>query len=414
MQHNTSSRKGIAIIGVLFFIFGAITWLNATLIPYLKVACELNNFQSYFVAFAFYISYFVMALPSAAILRRTGLKNGMTLGLVVMAAGALLFIPAALMRTYPLFLLGLFVMGTGLALLQTASNPYVIELGPMESAAQRMSVMGICNKVAGILSPLALGAIVLSNIDAVEATVAALIGAAREAELNALAQKVAAPYAVIVLLLLGMGMFVKYSALPEVKAEDTDESNSAEGYNLLCYPRFWFGVVALFCYVGVEVIAVDSIILYGVQQGFSLAQAKAFSTFPLLCMVAGYLLSIIAIPKFVSQERALAACCLLGVAFTIGALSTWGATAIAMVALLGFAHSIMWPAIFPMAIRGLGRHTEQGSAVLIMAIAGGAILPLLYGRCADAVGNQSAYWMMIPCYLVILVFALTGVKKKYN
>ncbi len=412
MKQNSSSGKGIGIIGVLFFIFGAITWLNATLIPYLKVACELNNFQSYFVTFAFYISYFVMALPSAGILKKVGLKNGMMLGLLVMAVGALFFIPAALLRTYPLFLIGLFVMGTGLALLQTASNPYVIELGPIESAAQRMSIMGICNKVAGIISPFVMGAIVLGNIDAVEEKVMVLTGAERVAELDLLAQKVIAPYVVIMLLLLALGIFVKYSSLPDVKAEEANTDSSTKDGSIFRYPRFWFGVLALFCYVGVEVIAVDAIALYGVQQGFPLAEAKAFSTYPLLAMVAGYLLGIVCIPKFISQERALAFCCLLGIIFTVGTLSTSGAAAIGLVALLGLAHSIMWPAIFPMAIHGLGRHTEQGSAILIMAIAGGATLPLLYGRMADSIGNQQAYWIMIPCYIVILAFALSGAKKK--
>ncbi len=413
MQQNNSGSKGIIIIGVLFFIFGAITWLNATLIPYLKVACELNNFQSYFVTFAFYISYLVMALPSAGILRHTGLKNGMSLGLLVMAVGALIFVPAALLRTYPLFLIGLFIMGTGLALLQTAANPYVIKLGPIESAAQRMSIMGICNKVAGIISPFVMGSIVLSNIDTIETKANTLFGLAREAELDLLAQKVIIPYLVIMTLLVALGILVKLSPLPEIDAE-AEEATSKEHKvrtSILQYPFFWFGVLALFCYVGVEVIAVDAIALYGVQQGFLLEQAKAFSMFPLIAMIVGYLLGIVCIPKFISQERALAFCSILGMILVVATVSTNGATAIGLVSLLGFAHSIMWPAIFPMAIRGLGKFTEQGSAILIMAIAGGATLPLLYGHLADSMGNQSAYWMMIPLYIIILIFALAGIKK---
>ena len=176
MHNNIPSQKlsrsnyilSISIIGVLFFIFGFITWLNATLIPYLRISCELTSFESYLVTFAFYISYFVMALPSSKVLEKTGFKNGMSLGLIIMAVGALVFVPAAMTRTYWWFLLGLFIQGTGLAILQTASNPYVTILGPIESAAKRISIMGVANKFAGILSPIILGAIVLDGIDKIE------------------------------------------------------------------------------------------------------------------------------------------------------------------------------------------------------------------------------------------------------
>jgi glucose/galactose transporter len=406
---SNSSAVGITIIGILFFIFGFITWLNATLVPYLQIACELNNFQSYFVTFAFYISYFVMALPSAGILKKTGLKNGMMVGLIVMAVGALFFIPAALTRAYPLFLIGLFVMGTGLALLQTASNPYVIALGPIESAARRMSIMGICNKVAGVISPLIMGAVVLKDIDAIEARIQQMSEAARAVELDALAHKAIVPYLVIMVLLLVLGIFIKYSPLPEVKAEES-ESKGKTG-SIFSYPFFWFGAITLFLYVGVEVIAIDTIALYGTKIGYTLEQSKTFASYPLLAMIAGYLLSIICIPKYISQERALSVCSVLGIIFVICAINTTGVASVIFLSLLGFAHSVMWPAIFPLSINGLGKFTEQGSAILIMAIAGGALLPLLYGYLADTIGNQQAYWIMLPCYIVILVFALVGMKR---
>jgi glucose/galactose transporter len=408
-QKNLSSTQiGITIIGILFFIFGFVTWLNATLVPYLQVACELNNFQSYFVTFAFYISYFVMALPSAGILKRTGLKNGMMVGLIVMALGALLFIPAALTRAYPLFLVGLFVMGTGLALLQTASNPYVIALGPMESAARRMSIMGICNKGAGVISPLIMGAVVLKNIDVIEAKIGQMSEAARAVELDALAHKAIIPYLVIMVLLLALGISIKLSPLPEVKTEGSGGAGKAG--SIFKFPYFWFGVVALFLYTGVEVIAIDTIALYGTKMGFPLEQSKSFSSLPLIGMIIGYLLSIACIPKYISQEKALTVCSVLGIILVLLAVSTAGAVSIVLLSLLGFAHSVMWPAIFPLSINGLGKHTEQGSAILIMAIAGGALLPLLYGHLADTVGNQQAYWIMLPCYVVILAFALWGMR----
>ena len=166
---KVSVNYQIAIIGVLFFIFGFITWANGTLIPYLKIACELTSTQSYYVASAFFAAYFIMAIPSSIILKKTGFKNGMSLGLFVVAIGAILFIPAAQTRTYNLFLLGLFIIGTGLALLQTAANPFVTVLGPIESAAQRISIMGICNKIAGICAIYVLGSIALKDADGLKA-----------------------------------------------------------------------------------------------------------------------------------------------------------------------------------------------------------------------------------------------------
>lgn len=413
MQQQNSYKVGIFTIGILFFIFGFITWLNATLIPYLKVACELTNFQSYFVTFAFYISYFVMALPSARVLKQTGLKSGMMIGLMVMSAGALIFIPAALLRTYPLFLLGLFVMGTGLALLQTAANPYVAVLGPMESAAQRISIMGICNKVAGMLSPLIVGSILFQKMDSLELSIQIAEGASRAAELDTLAHKAILPYLIIMLALLGLAFFVKYSPLPDIDAEESAASKGDKNdYAIFRYPHFWFGVLALFLYVGVEVIAIDTISLYGNSLGYSLELSKAFPSYPLFAMILGYVIGIAAIPRYISQARALTICAALGVIFTVAAVSTTGAASVTFIALLGLANSLMWPAIFPLAIDKLGRHTKTGSAILIMAIAGGATLPLLYGHLADSVGNQQAYLLMAPCYAVILLFAVAGHKIK--
>ena len=157
MKATTLNYKfSLFVIGILYFVFGFVTWLNGTLIPFLKIACELSDFLAYFVTFAFYISYFVMALPSSFILEKTGFKNGIAIGLFVMAIGSALFIPASYERSYILFLIGLFILGTGLSLMQTAVNPYVTILGPIESAAKRISIMGICNKFAGIIAPLLL------------------------------------------------------------------------------------------------------------------------------------------------------------------------------------------------------------------------------------------------------------------
>jgi len=405
----------IIIIGALFFIFGFVTWLNATLIPYLKISCELTSFESYLVAFAFYISYFVMALPSSAVLKKTGFKNGMSVGLITMAIGALIFIPAAYTRTYGLFLTGLFIQGTGLTILQTASNPYVTILGPIESAAKRISIMGVANKFAGILSPIILGAVVLTGIDDLVVELEQMDPIAKAVELDILAQKVIMPYLIMAGVLVLLAALVRYSTLPEVEQEEEkreNADNNVKRTSIWQYPYLLLGVATIFVYVGVEVIAVDTLISYGNYLGFDFAEAKFFASFTLGAMIAGYFFGILTIPKFISQQNALKYFAILGVLFSITAIFTSGFTSILMIAALGFANSIMWPAIWPLAIDGLGKFMKTGSAMLIMGIAGGALLPLVYGALADvpSIGSQQAYWIMVPCYLFILYFAAAGHK----
>jgi MFS transporter, FHS family, L-fucose permease len=406
--------RAILIIGVLFFIFGSVTWLNSVLIPYLKIACELTNFESYFVTFAFYISYLVMAIPSAWVLKVTGFKKGMAAGLAVMALGALIFIPAALNRTYSLFLIGLFVQGTGLALLQTASNPYITILGPAESAAKRISIMGICSKVGGILAPIALGFIVFSDPEALDALVKQLGNMdpiQKALELDAVAHRVITPYVIVASALAVLAVLVLLSSLPEVDTDQEDEAVATANTSktsILQFPHLLLGVLAIFLYVGVEVLSVDTIISYGVEQGFSLEDAKFFFSFTLGAMLVGYLIGIVTIPKILKQDVALQISAVLGVLFSIAAILTDGYVSVLFIALLGLANSLMWPAIWPLAIAGLGRFTKIGSSLLIMGIAGGAIIPLVYGRLTDMADAQQAYWIMVPCYLFIWFFSTKG------
>lgn len=411
-----SSSLPIIILGALFFIFGFVTWLNGTLIPYLKLACELNNFQALLVAFAFYISYFVMALPASFVLKRTGLKKGMMLGLWIMAAGALLFIPAAETRTYALFLTGLFVIGTGLSLLQTASNPYVTIVGPIESAAARISIMGICNKIAGVLAPIVLGALVLADADSLTNELGALAADEKMLRLDELASRVKIPYAVMAGLLVLLGFLVRISPLPELEQQtaDSGEAGSAGRTSVWQFPALVLGVISLFLYVGVEVIAGDTIGNYGQSLGIPLSEAKNFTSFTLTAMVASYIIGIVLIPKYLSQEKALAYSAVSGLIFSAGVLALDGYASVLCVALLGLSNALMWPAIWPLSINGLGKFMNTGSALLIMAIAGGATLPLLYGWLADlpSLGPQMAYLVMFPCYLFILYFSLKGHKIK--
>jgi glucose/galactose transporter len=425
----------ITIIGLFFFIFGFVTWLNGVLIPFLRTACELNDFQAYFVTAAFYISYFVMALPSSLILKKTGFKIGMSLGLWVMAIGALVFIPAALSRAFWLFLTGLFIQGTGLALLQTAVNPYVTIIGPRESAAKRISIMGIANKFAGVIAPIILASIILKDSHILEEKlVQATDAASRAILLDEMARNVIMPYIVMAVVLVLLGLLLKFVNLPEVDTEAEDEAVGVANLkktSIWQFPHLILGVIALFFYVGVEVIAGDTIIRYGQSLGIPMESAKYYTSLTMLAMIIGYVLGIILIPKYLKQGNALKLCTIFGVIFSLGAIFTPATRVFTMpfvdlvtfqplqlvlpvtvlfVALLGFANSLVWPAMWPLALDGLGKFTKTGSAMLIMAIAGGAIVPLVYGKLAMVFSTQSAYWICIPGYLVIMYYAFIGHK----
>ncbi len=405
----------IVIIGTLFFIFGFITWLNGTLIPFLKLACDLQtDAQALLVTFAFYMAYFFLAIPSSIILERTGFKNGMSLGLAVMAGGALLFIPAAMNRAFSLFLTGLFVQGMGLSLLQTASNPYISVIGPLESAASRISIMGICNKVAGAVSPLILGAIVLKGASEVEIQINATSDpAARGILLQELSHRVILPYAVMAGVLALLAVMIRYSHLPDIESEQDGDIKDAGKKSIFQFPHLLLGALCLFLYVGVEVMAGDVITIYGKAIGISLDEAKNFTSYTLRSMVIGYILGILTIPRFLKQEKALAISAIIGVIFSILAYVTTGYTSIMFIALLGFANALMWPSIFPLAIHGLGKFTKIGAALLVMGIAGGAVIPQLYAHLAPTWGPPAAFvTIVVPCYLYILYYAVRGHKVR--
>jgi glucose/galactose transporter len=406
--------RSIVIIGALFFIFGFVTWLNSLLIPYLEIACELTKFQSFFVTFAFYIAYLVMAPLSTRVLSIFGFKNGMSVALIVMAVGALLFIPAAMTRVYLLFLTGLFIIGCGLAILQTASNPYITIVGPAESAAKRISIMGICNKIAGGLAPIILGLFLkLENADQLRSEIAGMTAAAREAALDEMALQVIPPYIGIIVVLLILGLWIYRSSLPEVDTDEEDETVAAANTgkkSVFDFPHVLLGVFSLFLYVGVEVMAGDSIISYGASQGIPLTTAQYFTSATMIAMVVGYIIGIIIIPKYIRQENALKFCAMLGIAFSLGAIFTSGYVSVGFIALLGLANSLMWPAIWPLALADVGRFTKAASSLLVMGIAGGAVIPLIYGALADAINAHQAYWIMVPCYLFILYYAIAGHK----
>ncbi len=433
---NGSSRKGyfvsISIIGVLFFIFGFVAWINGSLIPFLKITCELNQAESYLVSLVFYISHSIMALPLAAVLVRTGYKKAMALGLVGMAIGALIFIPAAHTRIYLLFLLGLFVTGTSLTLLQTASNPYVVVMGPRKSAAVRIGFMGVANKAAGILSPLIFTALMFQGIGKYsDANLRLMSSLDRIAAYNQLADRLVLPYIAMAIILVLLAGMIRVSPLPEI---DTDGNDGTEGKSdtdkksILQFPQLILGAIALFFYVGVEVMAGDTIGMYGRSLGISFF--GKLTSYTMAFMVIGYLAGILTIPRVIAQKTALAVSAALGIIFSIGVLfsstTNYGISRVLLgwtgvslipnsvmfVALLGFANAMVWPTIWPLALDSLGKFTKIGSAVLVTAIAGGAIIPPLYGLLSDSYSPQTSYWVLLPCYSVILLYALKGHKLR--
>jgi len=428
-QAGTLRKREVAIslviIGMLFFVFGFVSWVNAILIPYFRIACELTHFESYLVTFAFYIAYLVMSVPSAYLIRCLGFKMGIMAGFWVMAAGALLFIPAALYRAYPLFLTGLFTIGLGLAVLQTAANPYVTILGKPERAAQRISIMGIFNKGAGIIAPLVLGAVVLKADDsALFAQLSGMADDVKAAFLDTLIRRVIPPYTIITIVLFLLGLTVRYSALPEINTEAENEElavANAGKKSILQFPHLILGAVAIFLHVGTQVIAVDTIIGYADSMGLSLQQAKVFPSFTLFATITGYVIGIIVIPKWVSQLHALQFCTLLGSVLTCcilllqGRVQLFGYGAdisLWFVVLLGLANSLVWAGIWPWALKDLGRYTKLGASVMIMGLCGNAILPLIYGRLADLYSVRAGYIILLPCYMYLVFYAFKGYRIK--
>lgn len=420
MSSKKAYFSSVLILATLFFIFGFISWSNAILIPYFKIAFELTSFKAYLVAFAFYISYLVISLPSSILLNKFGYKRSIVTGLWVMALGALLFIPAAMIKSYGLFLTGLFTLGTGLSILQTASNPYITIIGPLESAAQRISIMGICNKGAGIIAPLILSFIILKPTDIkIIENLSVENQLTKQELLGQLLDRVILPYGVIALALFLLGTLIYFSSLPEI---EHDKDEQAGNKSILSHPSLILGAMAIFFHVGTQVVAVDTIINYGVSQGLSLNIAKVFPSYVLTMTITGYITGIILIPRFVNQHTTLKICTILGLLFSISIILTKGEVkflgvstdlSIWFIVLLGLANSLIWAGIWPLAIKGLGNLTKIGSSLMIMGLSGNAIMPLIYGYFADISSPQNAYWILIPCFLYLIFYTFYGYSLKH-
>jgi FHS family L-fucose permease-like MFS transporter len=435
MTDNRSKNNLIPmlIIGAMFFIFGFVTWINGVLIPFMKTINELTDTQAYLVATASYVAFVVMALPASYLLKKVGYKKGMSIGLMIMAVGALVFIPAAEARTYWMFLAGIFIQGTGMTLMQTAANPYITILGPIESGAKRIAMMGIANKVAGSIGSIVFGTLLLSGIDDVKDKLSIVSPNEKSQLLDNMANSVVTPYIIMATVLFLFGLLILKAPLPELEGDVDEEvaDGKTAKTSIFQFPHLWLGVLALFVYVGAEVIAGDSIIAYGLSLGLPADQASHFTSYTLMAMVFTYALGVLLIPKYVSQGLALKISAVLGIVFSICILTTTGFTSVLFVAALGIANALVWPAIWPLTLHGLGKFTKTGSALLVMAISGGAIIPPLYGRIVDAgkhdlmtngiaeaqalaTSANSSYWILLPCYIIILYYAIWGHKVGFK
>lgn len=422
---NSLSKRttviSIVIMAVLFFIFGFTTWINAILIPYFKISCELNNVQSLFVAFAFYIAYLVMAIPAGHLLEKVGFKKGIMIGFWIMALGALIFVPAALTRTYGIFLFGLFSIGTGLAVLQPAANTYITMIGSHERAAQRISIMGVCNKTAGIIAPLLLAAAILKPTDTeLFKQIPLMDEATRNAALDALIQRVIVPYSSMAVVLFGLGLMIRFSILPEINTNNENKevaSANSSKTGIIQFPHLILGAVAIFLHVGSQVTGINTVIGYAQSLNMPLLEAKVFPSYILGITMFGFLSGIVLIPKFINHLNLLRVCTTSAVVLTLlffmvhGQVSFLGHTtdiSIWILVLLGLSNSLMYSTIWPLALNGLGRFTKMGGSILIMGLCGSAIVPLIYGYFSDHFNPRIAYWVLMPCYIYLVYYAYYG------
>ncbi len=384
------------IIGSMFAVLGFALGINAFFVPFVKEAFNISITMSYLVMTATFLAFVVFGVPSGAIIKKLGYKGGMIIAFLIMAFGFYLIAPAAKIVSFPLLLLALFVSGMGQALLTGAVNTYVTILGPPESAASRISLMGICSKTFYAVASLMLAVFMdLTNVQITDTIL---------------------PFYIISGALVVMGVLYYFAPLPEIKAAGEDESdNNSEvsAYansktSIFQFPHLLLGVFAIFFDIGLEYIALGT--FNDVSTILNLPAPENYVWFVSAGMVIGYLIGVFFIPKIVSQSTALLLSTISGIVVTIAIVLFPVGISIYLVAFLGLANALMWPAIWPLAIADLGKFTKMGSSLLVTGIIGGAFLPLFFGYVADMASYQVAYLVCLPSYLYIMYFALSGSK----
>lgn len=402
MKENKKNQFAVSIatIGLLFFVLGFAIGINTYLIPFLRGVFELSTSASYLVMAATFSSFVIFGIPSGYIIRKIGYKGGIILSFLVLAFGMLLFVPSAKFVSFPFFILALFVGGIGQTLLQTSINPYITVLGPVESAARRICMMGISNKVAYALGPIVLSAFMsLQGINVSD---------------------IIEPFYIISAIFVGCAGISYFAPLPEIQAESStserESENNSQSSSIFQFPHLFLGMGAVFLYIGAETLSLGTVLDFAIQLNLpafkvfdiNILAPEIFVSYATFSMIIGYLAGIVLIPKYISQQDALKYSSILGLAITVLVLSFPSNWSVFLVASLGIANAVMWPAIWPLSLAGLGKFTKTGSSVLVLGIVGGAVIPLVFGWMADIVSFQSAYWICVPCYVYILYFAVKG------
>ena len=394
MPKNNKFIIPLCFIGMMFFTVGFATGINGYFVPFLESNLNLTSAQSYLVIAATFIAFLVFSFPASSIINRIGYKRTMSLAFFMFAIAFYLFIPAARLESFWLYLLACFISGTANTVLQAAINPYVTILGPIDSAARRISIMGICNSLALALPSVFIAAVTGKNIDAVALS-----------DLNK-------PFWIIIAVVALLGIITFFAPLEEIKAEGEENEEdcpyAAGKKSIWQFPHLVLGALAIFVYVGVENLALLTVLDYAKDLGMS--NPEKYTVFPGIGMAVGYIVGIVCIPKYISQVKALRICTWVAVIDSILILVTPPAVSVWCVALLSLACSLMYPAIWPLAITDLGKFTKKGSSLLVACIGGGAVIPLLFGWMKDIMSAQTAYWICLPFYLLIMFYAYYGYK----
>jgi glucose/galactose transporter len=386
----------IVILGTMFFAIGFALGINSYLIPLLNQALEISSAESYLVLAATFSAFLIFGYPASLVIGKIGYKKTMALSFLLFSIGFFLYIPSAKMESLTLFLVASFISGMGNTFLQATVNPYVTILGPIESAAKRMSIMGIANKLAWPIAPMFLALVIGKSVNEVSLADTQL------------------PFMIIIGVFLLLGVLALLAPLPEVKAAGEDEDSvddcpyAAKKTSVWQFPHLLLGVLALFLYVGVETISLGTLVDYA--ESLNLPNPEYYAWIAPVGMVIGYVAGIVLIPKYLSQSRALLIVSVIAIFGSLMVVLTPPEMSIYFVVFMALGCSLMWPAIWPLAMTDLGRFTKAGSSLMVIAIVGGALIPTIYGFVKDAFGAQNAYWVAVPIFLYILYYALKGHK----
>ena len=400
--HDVDYRFALTSLTSLFFMWGFITCLNDILIPHLKGVFDLSYSQAMLVQFCFFGAYFIVSLPSGAIVKKLGYQKGIVLGLVIAAVGCLCFYPAATMHSYPVFLMALFILASGITLLQVSANPYVSMLGDAKTASSRLTMTQAFNALGTTVAPF-FGALLILN----EASDALSARASAEA--------VQMPYVFLAAMLLALAAIFSWLKLPNLSPVEEEEKPQDEvSGSAWQYSHLVLGAVGIFVYVGAEVSIGSFLVSFFADPniaGLEESQAAKYIAYYWGGAMVGRFIGAAVMQK-IAAGKVLCFNATLAVILILVAVFSSGTLAMVAILLVGLCNSIMFPTIFSLAIQGLGKHTSQASGILCLAIVGGAIIPLVQGLLADTVGVQPAFILPIFCYFFIVYYGLSGSKVK--